>query len=211
MAEFNYGALLRHRREAAGLTQDRLGERLGVGRTMISRYERNLNSPTMEQVEIYAAALGMTIEAFLSSPPDRPELGLRWDTAQPTPTTDAAPMWFTLPASLETPDSAGRVDPGDSVSDPAIVTMVGDDMYPYVQDGDLVTVDLRRTRPESGDVVLFKRADGDSGELRRFRVESRERLLVGNPELPPIRVDRSKIEVLGTAIVLKRRLRTRRA
>ena len=53
------GGQLRAAREAVGLTQAQLAERLGCRQTLISRYERDLKMPTVPQLCRIADALGV--------------------------------------------------------------------------------------------------------------------------------------------------------
>lgn len=53
------GELLRQTREAQGLTQAELGERLGVGRAQISKLEKNVKDVRFSTIQKVFEALGM--------------------------------------------------------------------------------------------------------------------------------------------------------
>jgi transcriptional regulator with XRE-family HTH domain len=65
MADF--ARLLKEAREAAGLTQDALAEKVGIHRVQIARLEGGTSKPTWETVQKIAAALHVSCEAFQGS------------------------------------------------------------------------------------------------------------------------------------------------
>ena len=56
-----FGDKLRVARKAAKLTQAELAERIGVKRSVISKYENGIIDPTISQVQSLADALGTTV------------------------------------------------------------------------------------------------------------------------------------------------------
>jgi len=54
------GRSVRSRREARGLTQEKLAERAGLGSTYISGIERGLRNPGIRNVARLAKALGLS-------------------------------------------------------------------------------------------------------------------------------------------------------
>lgn len=63
--ETAFGAALRGRREALGLSQEELGFRSEVHRTYISELERGLKSPSLGTVQRLAVALETTASALI--------------------------------------------------------------------------------------------------------------------------------------------------
>ncbi len=61
-----FGAVLRGRRAAEGLSQEELGERSGIHRTYISALERGRKHPSLGTVERLAEALGMQASALVA-------------------------------------------------------------------------------------------------------------------------------------------------
>jgi len=57
---------MRAYREAAGLTQEKLGELTDLHRTYISLLERGLNSPSLRTLTKLARALGVTLTEMVS-------------------------------------------------------------------------------------------------------------------------------------------------
>ena len=56
---------VRERREALGMTQQALGDRVGVGRSYIAQIERGSKVPSMYMGKMLAEALGCGVEDLL--------------------------------------------------------------------------------------------------------------------------------------------------
>lgn len=63
-----FGVRLRELRIAAKMTQQELGERLGLRLEAVSRYERGMAEPAWPVVVQFAAALGVRPNDFLVEP-----------------------------------------------------------------------------------------------------------------------------------------------
>lgn len=59
-----FGGILKGFREAAGVSQERLGELAGLHRTHVSHMERGTRNFSIEAVEAVLCALGVTWEEF---------------------------------------------------------------------------------------------------------------------------------------------------
>jgi transcriptional regulator with XRE-family HTH domain len=59
------GERVRSAREAKGLTQERLGELLGVTKGQVSRYENELSPITTDRLQQIARALGVPAASLL--------------------------------------------------------------------------------------------------------------------------------------------------
>jgi transcriptional regulator with XRE-family HTH domain len=55
-------------REGAGLTQQRLAERVGMHKLSVAKLEQGIRKPRQVTVQALASALGVTCEAFSESP-----------------------------------------------------------------------------------------------------------------------------------------------
>jgi transcriptional regulator with XRE-family HTH domain len=64
-----FAAKLRDLRQAAGLNQVELADRVGVTKQSIGRLESGDSGPSWEMVMKLAAALGVSCEAFVDEPP----------------------------------------------------------------------------------------------------------------------------------------------
>jgi transcriptional regulator with XRE-family HTH domain len=60
-----FGAVLRRRRETAGLSQEALAARSGLHRTTISLLERGQRTPSIDVVQKLARALGTTMASLV--------------------------------------------------------------------------------------------------------------------------------------------------
>jgi transcriptional regulator with XRE-family HTH domain len=70
-----FGARLKELREAAGLTQKALAEKVGMALRSISRFETGEREPEWSGVQALAEALGVDCLAFAQEPADRPPPG----------------------------------------------------------------------------------------------------------------------------------------
>jgi ribosome-binding protein aMBF1 (putative translation factor) len=64
-ADFKVGALLRHAREKAGLTQEEVAERLDTKKSAISRIENSAGSIRFSTLDRYARAIGWQLNREL--------------------------------------------------------------------------------------------------------------------------------------------------
>jgi len=58
------GACVRRLRQEAGESQSEFGERCGFYQTYLSRVERGQANPTLNAIEVLAAAFGLTVVEF---------------------------------------------------------------------------------------------------------------------------------------------------
>jgi transcriptional regulator with XRE-family HTH domain len=70
-----FGGRLRELREAAGLTQQQLADRVGCSWEAVSRWERSVREPGWSQILALAAALGVECTAFTEPPAEREPTG----------------------------------------------------------------------------------------------------------------------------------------
>lgn len=70
-----FGGRLRELREAAGLTQQQLAERVGCRWLAVSRWERGEREPGWGQVNALCEALGVSCEEFRRPPAEREPAG----------------------------------------------------------------------------------------------------------------------------------------
>lgn len=62
--ENTIGGKIKALRHARGLTQAQLAEKSKIVKTQLSRYERNENIPQAKNLEVIAAALGVSVDYF---------------------------------------------------------------------------------------------------------------------------------------------------
>ncbi len=61
-----FGARVRSLRSASGLTQEQLAERAGISVDFLSLVERGKNSPSFENLDDLADALGVSVSSLFS-------------------------------------------------------------------------------------------------------------------------------------------------
>lgn len=62
-----FGAVLRERREAAGISQEQLADRAGLHRTYVSLIERGKRTASIEVVRKFAKALGVSMAELIEA------------------------------------------------------------------------------------------------------------------------------------------------
>lgn len=97
------GRYIAARRRAAGLTQEQLGERLGVSYKTVSRWERGTYMPDIEMLEALAATFSVTVDEIIAGENKINARGvvgdvnINADDASAKPDTDdTAPSAFTV-------------------------------------------------------------------------------------------------------------------
>jgi len=66
-ADFKIGVILRQAREAAGLTQDEVAQRLQTKKSAISRIENHANDVRLSTIQRYAEAVGTNLQIRLAN------------------------------------------------------------------------------------------------------------------------------------------------
>lgn len=66
-----FGARLAARRRAAGLTQDELGEYLGIGGAAVSAWEKERNQPNASQIAAICARLNVSADYLVGNERER--------------------------------------------------------------------------------------------------------------------------------------------
>jgi HTH-type transcriptional regulator / antitoxin HipB len=66
-ADFKIGVILRQAREAAGLTQDEVAQKLQTKKSAISRIENHANDVRLSTIQRYAEAVGANLQIRLAS------------------------------------------------------------------------------------------------------------------------------------------------
>ncbi len=69
MNEETFGQRLRRLRKKAGLNQTQLGKLIGISTVTITRWERNIRQPRMDELKALATALNTSQEELLNGVP----------------------------------------------------------------------------------------------------------------------------------------------
>lgn len=64
-ASVHIGDLIRHTREARGLTQEQLAERVGLSRTQVTNIEVGRSDIPLKRLQKFAAALGCSMKVLV--------------------------------------------------------------------------------------------------------------------------------------------------
>ena len=67
-----FGAVIRRRREAAGLSQEELGARTNLSRNYVGMVERGETNPTLRVLQALARVLGTTMVVIVGEVEDAP-------------------------------------------------------------------------------------------------------------------------------------------
>ena len=67
-ADFKIGVILRQAREAAGLTQDEVAQKLQTKKSAISRIENHADDVRLSTIRRYAEAVGANLQIRLAGP-----------------------------------------------------------------------------------------------------------------------------------------------
>lgn len=68
---YDFGLLLKQLREDKGLTQQQLAERINRNKTVISKYENNLQSPTLDTLIQFALIFNVSLDYLAGLPINR--------------------------------------------------------------------------------------------------------------------------------------------
>jgi transcriptional regulator with XRE-family HTH domain/mannose-6-phosphate isomerase-like protein (cupin superfamily) len=94
LAERQFEAIrhaLTERRQAVGMSMSELGRKVGVSPSMISQIERGQTLPSVGTLFALAAALGVTVDAFLTPAEGEEEKAPAATVEEPTPLPDPPP------------------------------------------------------------------------------------------------------------------------
>ena len=103
------GERIREARKRASMTQEELASKIGVKRSVISKYETGAIDPTTSQLQQIASALNVPIDFFFSPTPiskgeyrwaEDLEAKLQCIGITVEGTSDASKIWFNLPDGI---------------------------------------------------------------------------------------------------------------
>lgn len=198
-----FGEKIKELRLRQGLTLEQVGERVGVGKSTVRKWESGqIANMRRDKIASLAKALGVT-----------PQYLMGW-TEEETP----------LPQNVR-PISAmhhqripliGSVAAGEPIYDPeelgvyveapvdadAAITIRGDSMIPTYQDGDVVYIKCRPDVPEGAVAVVF--LDNEATLKHVYKRRTGLTLISDNPAHPPIMAEfedyDGKITIFGVPV-----------
>lgn len=209
-----YGKRVKELRKNIGLTQEQFGKKIGKSTQAISRIERGNPKPVKsDTLEILAESLNTTTD-YLLGLSDLPKFEL-FEIIEDDDRTIKVPVYGKIPAGE--PIEALQVDYGYVPVDKEKfrggkriigLKVVGDSMYPYYMEGDIVLIEIN-PMPENGDdVVAFIGYDGEA-TLKRFHwLDNKEGLSLEplNREYPVKKFlkGEQEVRILGKVIEIRR-------
>lgn len=161
------GNNIKRLRKAANLTQDELAKLVGVGRTSITQWENDKQTPLMGSVQRLAGALNVSTSDIVATEPAPGTL---------LPVTDGpapmrrAPIVGRIAAgdpreAIENPDGFQYVFTPEASEEAFYLVCAGDSMDRVIPQGMLVLVDPAK-EARSGDVAAVM-VNGDDATLKR--------------------------------------------
>jgi transcriptional regulator with XRE-family HTH domain len=208
------GDLIKLHRERLGLTQDELGQRVGISRQAVQQWEANKTGPQRKVVPKLAVALGIDVAVL------NPLLGATVEIALLPGEHHAVPHYVLAELSLLTIDVAGQflwpkvastVPVSEDLATAKAVTITDDLMAPDYSPGDLILID-HSVDPQTNDDIVIRVQDGPA-LLRRYVDRGRNRagmkvfdLVTPNAESATITLSEAdKFVIIGTVIETRRR------
>lgn len=151
-------------RISAGLTQEELGEKIGLQKSAIAKYENG----RVENIK------RSTIQAMADLFGVKPSYVLDFDDSPSTPVYEAAAGEGRLNDGYPTEEFNGQLD-----QDEIAVRVVGRSMEPTLQDGDIVVVTIQNVIDYPRQIALVK-VNGEESTVKRVEVRTDGITLIGD-------------------------------
>lgn len=218
------GARIRARREAVGLTQEKLAGQCGVSRAAVAQWEAGVTRPSLDNLVKAAKALGVWLSWLTAgdqSLPDGPSpfglaagLGPAPRDRRRVPVIDyvRAGHWE-APADPYAPGGGLDEIATDVELSPRAFALVvrGESMDPEFKDGDKIIVDPDVT-PQPGDFVVAKLDREDEASFKKYRPRGFDKdgapiieLVPVNPDWPTLTISADNPgRIVGTLIEHRR-------
>lgn len=200
------GRKLKELREAAGLKQKALAERLGIVQNHLYRIEAGHRNPTFEILEKAARIFGVPVSIFLEQDAPQPSLP---PNAYPVGPMVRVPIVGVIRAG-EPILAEERIEGYCSVAADEVtggehffLRVRGDSMIgARIQEGDLVLV-RRQADVDDGDIAVVMVNDDEATIKRVYREDGKWLLKPENPTMRPLVVDRHDVRIIGKVIQLR--------
>jgi SOS-response transcriptional repressor LexA len=196
----NLGDRIRIARKRAGLTQEKLAEKIGITYPTMNKYERGHRIPSAELLARIAKILGCDPGWLLSG--EGSSIEAQPVPALPTPVLNKVPEKFPEHVSEETVEYLSLPDvPRGAFS----FVVKGESMSPAIRDNDYV-IFIPKKDIKNGDIIV---ANNEWGEfiLRRYRKKNSNVLLVSdNPEYPLLKPEKG-YKIIGKVIAVWRKVK----
>lgn len=199
-------------RKKHGLTQQKLGELVGVSKASISQWESGEHSPSGDNLAVLSKALGVSAH-WLATGKGSPEssnvefVKLVQELRIPIISYVQAGHWREMSEEARCFDgSVEFVAVGEGVGPHTFALWVrGDSMLPQFKEGDLIIVDPDEA-PQPGDFVVAKNGS-DEATFKKYRPRGIDEsgnqvfeLVPLNEDFPSMHSDRQHIEIIGVMV-----------
>lgn len=220
IASTTLGQRIRARRDAVGLTQEKLAAACGVSRAAVAQWESGVTRPSLDNLVKAAEALSVWLSWLTTgdqSLPDTPnpfaDPAVR-NTPKPPgiPVIDLAraDQWDALHATMPTDLERLTDDPGLSPRTFALIIR-DDSMAPEFREGDRIIVDPEVT-PQPGDFVIAKLERDGEATFRKLRERGADadgatmiELVPLNPDWPTLAINaETPGRIIGTMVEHRR-------
>ncbi|MFN4281180.1 MAG: LexA family protein [Alphaproteobacteria bacterium] len=217
IAPATLGARLRARREAVGLTQEKLARQCGVSRAAVAQWEAGVTRPGLDNLVRAAKALDVWLSwltAGDSSLPDGPSPFPAAAARRRVPVIDyvRAGLWDAVADPYAPGGGLDDIATDLDLSPRAFALVVrGESMDPEFRDGDKIIIDPE-VAPQPGDFVVAKLERDDEATFKKYRPRGFDKagapiieLVPVNPDWPTLMLDADHPgRVVGTLIEHRR-------
>lgn len=214
------GSRIRARRDAVGLTQEKLARICGVSRAAVAQWESGVTRPSLDNLIKAAEALSVWLSWLTTgdqSLPDTPNPFVDPAVSRATAQSGIAMIdlaraeqWDLLRASL--PTDLERIAGDTAYSARAFALVIRDDsMAPEFREGDTIIVDPE-VAPLPGDFVVAKLDRETEATFRKFRERGADadgatmiELVPLNPDWPTLAINAETTgRIIGTQVEHRR-------
>lgn len=210
------GARLRARREAVGLTQEKLARQCGVSRAAVAQWEAGVTRPGLDNLVRAAKALDVWLSWLTAGDQSLPDGPSPFPAAarRRVPVIDyvRAGLWDAVADPYAPGGGMDDIATDLDLSPKAFALVVrGESMDPEFRDGDKIIIDPE-VAPQPGDFVVAKLERDDEATFKKYRPRGFDKagapiieLVPVNPDWPTLMLDADHPgRVIGTLIEHRR-------
>jgi SOS-response transcriptional repressor LexA len=191
------GQRIRARRDAVGLTQEKLAAKCGVSRAAVAQWESGVTRPSLDNLVKAAEALSVWLSWLTVGDQSLPDTPNPFASSSVTPSgnrrgvpvidLERASQWDTLQATL--PADLERIAGDPDLSPRAFALLIRDNsMAPDFSEGDKIILDPDVT-PQPGDLVVAKLDSEAEATFKKFRPRGTDGTGASPIELAPLNPD----------------------
>lgn len=192
-------------RKHANLSQEKLGEHVGVSKSNVSGWEKDRHNPSFEQMVTISRATNFPLPAGAKAPSNVATASMG-DSRIPLISHVQAGIWTEVVDNFQPGDADDWLITDLAVSGSTFALEIkGDSMLPEFKPGDRVIIDPE-VAPQPGDYVVAKNG-GNDATFKKYRprgVDSAGQTVFElaplNDDFPTIRSDVEPVRIIGTMV-----------